>query len=260
MRRLPLLFAAALAGCTPPPEAPQELSELARYMVRVFDADDPRELQVGADNFAALLDAVDYEAETAERSTIPASLEPADVEDLARPPGSRLEDTLDVTLFYASRHPVASHAAFTVSPDQLEAEPSTPAYERTLLEGGDCFGVGDCGLLRTTNAVTRENLLFALDFELLKDFRRLETSDGRDVLVSRAWTEEVFEAHVGTAILRQSWTLDVFVDGPDGALRFRGNWAETTFDPPIEDDIARNTTRGGMQNGHELADEVLDEQ
>ncbi len=249
----------ALGGCAAPVEAPTELSELARYMVREFDAADPAVRVAGADNFAALLDGVDYSASTADRATIPASLEADDVADLSRPPDTVLANTTDVTLFYGSRHPVSAHAAFTVADNQVDAEPSTASYVRTLLDGGDCFGDGSCERMSTVNAVGRENALFALDFTLFKDFRRLETSDGRDVLVSRSWTQEAFEASRGTAVLRQSWTLDVFVDGPDGAQRFRGNWAETTFDPPIDEDIARNTTRNGMQNGHELADEVLDE-
>jgi len=254
-----LVGALTLAGCPAPIEAPTELSDLARYMVREFDAEDPAVRVAGADNFAALLDGVDFSASTPDRSTIPSSLSSDDVADLTRPPDTSLADTTDVTLFYGSRHPVSTHAAFTLVENQIDAEPSTAAYTRSFLDGEDCFEDGSCDRLSTVNAVSRENALFALDFTLFKDFRRFATTDGRDVLVSRAWTVEPFEASRGTAVLRQSWTLDVFVDGPDGALRFRGNWAETTFDPPIDEDIARNTTRSGMQNGHERADEALDE-
>ena len=254
-----LLLVILLAACSPP-EAPTELSELGRFLIREFDNGDPALLQSGATNLAALMHAVDFEGATVDRSTIPAHLEPGDVEGLRRPPGTDLENTVDVSLYYRSRHRADEHAAFTVESDQLSAEPSAVGYERALLEGGDCFAGGQCSLLRTVNDVLRENGLFSLQFELFKDFRRAETDDGRSVLLSRAWTEEGFEAHVGTANLRQSWTLDVFIDAGEGAERLRINWAETTFDPPIEEYILRNTTRSSMQDALEAADGALDTQ
>ncbi len=252
-----LLVTLLLAGCNPP-EAPTELSDLARYVIREFDNDDPAFLQAGATNLATLLDAVDYEADTVARSTIPTGLQAEDVVGLTRPADTELEDTADVSLYYRSRHPVAAHADYTRQADQLDAEPTATAYMREFLEGRDCFGNGDCEHLRTVNDLTRENLLFSMQFELWKDFRRLQTEDGRAVMVSRAWTQEGFLAHVGTANLRQSWTLDVWLDEGEGSERLRVNWAETTFDPPIDEDIIRNTTRAAIQDALEAGDDALD--
>ena len=256
MRWLP--FVLLLVACNPP-EAPAELSELGRYFVREFDNADPAFLAVGADSLVELFAEVDFDAATLDRSTIPTHLEPEDVEGLVRPPDTDLQNSTDVTLYYRSTHPVSAHAAFTVEADQAPAEVSTPEYTRTFLEGDDCFASGDCDLLRTTNDVFRENPMFSLRFELLKDFRWSETSDGEAVLVSRAWTEQTFAAEVGTADLRQSWTLDVFIDSGAGCDRLRVNWAETVFDPQIGEDIQRNSTRSSMQDAMELADEALDQ-
>jgi hypothetical protein len=256
--RAPLLAVVLLASGCAAPEAPTELSELARYLVREFDHEDPAFLAAGASNLDVLLDGLDLDEDLFERSSVPTHLALDDVADLTRPPGTDLDDTVDVTLAYRSSYGVAEHAVFAVDGDQLSAEPSAVAYERTFLDGDDCFASGACTRLRTVNQVSRQNMLFALDFELWKDFRRAQTEDGVDVLVSRAWTEEGFQAHVGTADLRQSWTLDVFIDDEVGCRRWRVNWAETLFDPPIEDDILRNTTRSSMQDALEAADAALD--
>jgi len=252
-----LAIVCTLGGCMAP-EAPTEISELSRFLVREFENPDPAVLRAGVTNFAALLDSVDYGASTADRAVIPASLADDDVFDVARPPGTDLENATEVAVFYQSRHQVIEHELFSVQPDQLPAEPNTQAYARDFIEGQGCFVTCDCANLRTWNDITRENMLFAVQFELRKDFRHLETEDGRAVLISRAWTEESFAATVGTADLRQSWTLDVWVDSEHGAKRFRANWAETVFDPPIDEDIIRATTRNGMDNALRRADEALD--
>ena len=244
-------------GCAAP-EAPTEVSELSRFLVREFDNPDPAILEAGATNFAALLDAVDYGGSTADRAVTPSSLLDDDVFDVERPPDTNLQDATEVAVFYRSRHSVSAHEAFSVQPDQLPAEPNTQAYERAFLEGQGCFGTCDCESLRTWNDITRENMLFSVQFELRKDFRHLETEDGRAVLISRAWTEESFPASGGSADLRQSWTLDIWVDGDDGSERYRANWAETVFDPPIDEDVIRVTTRNGMNSALDRADEALD--
>jgi hypothetical protein len=232
------------------------LSDLARFLVREFDNEDPAVMEAGVTNLAVLMDAVDYEASTVDRSTIPAHLEAVDVERLTRPPETFIDRTVDVSVSYLSRHTVSDHIGFT-DEDQLPAEPTAVEYTRDVLEG-DCFAAGDCDHLRTFNDLTRENGLFSVRFDLFKDFRAMQTDDGRDVMVSWAWTEESFLAHVGTAHLKQSWTLDVWLEKDGGAERLRVNWAETTFDPPVEDDVVRNTTRGGIQDALEAADDVLD--
>ncbi len=181
-RLVPLLLAVPLGACSTP-EAPTELSDLSRFMIREFHSEDSATLRAGATNFAALLDAADYSGDARERSRLPEPLTPEDVVGLERPEGTVLEDTTDVALFFASRHPVAAHTEFTGSEDQLPAEPSAVGYEREFLEGADCFPAGECGLMRTVNTVTRENFLFSMEFVLRKEFRTLETEDGRAAMV-----------------------------------------------------------------------------
>ncbi|MCO4768862.1 MAG: hypothetical protein KDA24_02455 [Deltaproteobacteria bacterium] len=252
-----LAILTALSGCAAP-EAPTEISDLSRFMVREFENPNPGVLRAGVSNFAELLDAVDYDASTAERAVMPASLTEDDVFDVELPEGIDLEAATEVAVFYQSRHPVSAHESFSVEADQLAAEPNTDMYERAFLEGQECFGTCDCEALRTVNDITRQNMLFELEFELKKDFRHLETDDGRAVLVARAWTEETFPATGSSAELLQSWTLDVWIDSDEGARRYRANWAETVFDPPIDEDLIRVTTRNGMDNALATADEALD--
>jgi hypothetical protein len=261
MRCALLLTLGILVGCNSP-EAPSEVSDLMRFLMREFDNPDPDFLIAGAQNMADYLATVDYDAGGADRSTIPDPLREDDLVGMGHADGTDPLDTVNVSLAYRSSRPIREHALLQAEADHTIAEPSAGAYARTWDDALDptCFGEQTCQLLRTTNIIERSNALFAAEFELFKHFRWTETEDGTPMIVARAWFDEIYAASRGSADLRQSYTLDVWMENADGGTdRVQVLYSDTAFDPPIDADIKRNTTRLSIDGAMSTTDEALAE-
>ena len=76
---------AVFAGCTPPPEAPTELSELSTYLFRNLETADNGVLEAGVGNLALFFDTVDMTADTTDRSYQVDPLTPEDIADAPNP-------------------------------------------------------------------------------------------------------------------------------------------------------------------------------
>lgn len=258
MARLIALLALVLCGCDSP-EAPTDVSDLMRYLVREFDREDPAYLSAGAQNMAGYLSTVDYEADSAGRSTIPDSLYEADLVGISRFAGTDPEDTVNVSLAYRSSRPIEDHARLQAEVDHTIAEPSAVSYVRAWDDEPDptCFADRSCTVLRTTNQIERSNLLFSVEFELFKHFRWTEIEDGRSMIVARAWFDGEFTASNG-AVLRQSYTLDVWLEnGLGGTDRVQVLYSETVFDPEVEANTKRAVTRISVDSAMSTTDEAL---
>ena len=80
------------------------------------------------------------------------------------------------------------------------------------------------------------------------------------MLVARSWFDGEYAASRGSALLRQSYTLDVWLENESGGTdRVQVLYAETVFDPPIEEHIKRNTTRLSVDSAMSTTDEALAE-
>lgn len=255
-----LLTLATLLGCDSP-EAPTDVSDLMRYLIREFDNPDPAYLTAGADNMADYLDSVDYSEDSQGRSTIPDALRESDLGLISHAEGTVLADCVNVSLAHKSPRPITEFALLQAEEDHRAAEPTAVAYARTWDDEPDptCFAERSCELLRTTNIIERGNLLFQVEFELFKHFRWAETSDGRSMIVARSWFDGIFPASRGTATLRQSYTLDVFLQNGEGTDRVQVLWSDTTFEPPIDPDIKRNTTRLSIDDSMWATDEAVED-
>ena len=254
-RLLPLLV---LVACAPAsPEAPTELSELARFLYAQHENEDPEVLAEGLGNLAQLLDEVDLEADPEERSWIPQPLEASDLVGLQRPEDRDLAALLTISLAGPSRFPVADHALQQVQSDQLPAEPTATRYIRTITAPEDpaCFVAGDCDRLRTNNDVRRENFLMSVDFVFDKDFRWsfIGADDGSGdernrAIVGRSWFEQSFPGDNGNTMLWQSYSLDLWLDdGSGGAQRFQTLWSESQV-VDISEDVIRNVLRNSIDD------------
>jgi len=261
-----LALAFALAGCSPAPEAPTELSDLSRYILAEFDSDDPRVLEGALANLADVFAATDLEGDLRdERTFIPDKLTAEDLAGIETPPDTDPADLVPVAVVGRSRHPVANHMAFQRQPDQLPAEPSAETYERTYLAPDDpsCFGVeDDCTLLRTQNAIRRVNALMRVDFVLFKDFRLVDVDPdaGLQGLAARSWLTESWDGESGGTRLIQSYTEDIFIDLPDGgSLRYQMLQTETDLGPDVADSLVQAIVRGSIDSSFGAADDAIDE-
>ena len=262
MRTALLVVLVLLAGCGNPPEAPRELSELLRYMLREWENEDPAVLEAGAANLAEYLAGVDYDGDRVARSTEPGPITEDDVADMGHAEGTEPGDTVNLSLAWRSPHAIDLHGLWQAEVDHTPAEPSANEYVRSFDDGGDgtCFADRGCDPLFTSNVIERGNVLFTVEFDLDKHFRWVRIDDDRWMIVARAWFDEIYPASQGTAVLRQSYTLDVWADnGLGGSDRIQVLYSETAFDPPIDEDIKRNTTRLSIDGAMEATDEAITE-
>ncbi len=262
MRTLLILALVLSTGCGNPPEAPTELSELLQYMMREWENEDPAVMEAGAANLAEYLAGVNYAGDRVERSTDPESLREVDVADMGHAEGMDPADTVNLSLAWRSPHSVALHGLWQAQVDHSPAEPSANSYARSFDEGGDgtCFEDRSCDPLYTSNVIERGNMLFTVEFDLAKHFRWVQIDEDRWMIVARAWFEDIYPASQGSAVLQQSYTLDVFADnGLGGTDRLQVLYSDTSFEPPIDADIKRNTTRLSIDGAMEATDQAIED-
>jgi hypothetical protein len=263
-----LLLLLACAACAPTPEAPAELSDLNRYLLREFDNPDPAFLEAGTLNLREHLRAVDPAADLGDRAWQPTHLTEEDVADMARP-DVPLDGTVNVGVAALSIHPLHKHARYMTEVDQRPAEPTATEYERRFLDPTDptCFPEQECLRLNTFNLIRRENALFRLNFELFKDLQQVRIG-GPDhepeawAMVARSWIQEPFTGDNGGTVMQQSFTLDTWVEDPDqgGTWRYQALWSETDLgDGDIDEGLIRGTMRLGIDGNLENADEAITE-
>jgi len=264
MRAL-LLLLVPLLGCQPP-EAPEDLSDLNRFLYREWDNDDPA---VMAEGMRALwedhLSLLDPDAERIDRSFEPGNLQPEDVAELTAPPGTSIEDTLAIAVARHSAHGVDLHARLMTEADQTPVENTAELYDRQFLDPTDpgCFADRSCDTLITVNDILRVNAILRVRFDLFKDFRWFPVGDEDHDhwgFIARSWLADSWVGESGNNTLVQSWTLDVWLDDPDGGLwRYQVLNTESDIAGDPSDDLIRVTTRNGIDSQLGVADQAIED-
>ena len=264
-RPLCVLFVLLLFGCKPPPpEAPTDLGELAVYLYREFDNDDPAVMAAGLRNLDEFLVDLDWPAldEDSSRQGREWQLPLLAVEDRTGLPqieGMLPEDQLVVGVAYRSRFAVPEHLPLVALTDQTPIEAASSAsYDRTFLSDVDCFVEGLCEELETHNTVHRDQLLLDIVYEAFKDFRRVDAEPGSGAaLVARSWTEERFFGEAGQNSIDQSYSLEVWLPREGGALRFMTYWNQMTIPALSDSNIVLNLMGAGMDEIFENTEDFL---
>jgi hypothetical protein len=161
--------------------------------------------------------------------------------------------------------------------DQTPVEPYSPTfYERTFLEGADCWGDASCAELSTDNDLIKENLLMTIDVDFRKDFRWIdlglpdpsEVPEGepavnpgepRWAFIGRSWQDRSLAGRNDNAWVHQSYTVEVWI--PDGGetLRMLCLWSETELDGlNFTDEQVIATTRSGIDRNFQAVDAFLE--
>jgi hypothetical protein len=256
---------AHLAGCSPPPEAPTELSELSRYLYREYDNEDVRVMQGAAANMYDFVATLDLQSSLVDRSFEPGNLLDEDVSDLTRP-DRPLSNCLPISIGGTSRQRIEDHALLMIQPDQTEAEASATYYDRSFPEESDptCFLDRSCDLLVTVNDAERANLLLTVEFVLFKNFRWVEILDDdgeheRWAIVARSWFEEEWEGSQGENALLQSYASDLWFEADDGTVwRYQTLWSESRITPEPEESVVRGILRSSINSSFGRADDAID--
>jgi len=263
MRRLLALPLLALVGCSPPPEAPEELDDLLLFLFAEYDNEDPRAMEDGVLNLRAFLDGIaaddlaldaSYDARLWQPTLLTADhYGSADPWSGADPTGQ-----LPVMLATISAFSPAEHAALIPMVDQTPIESSSSnVYDRTIDGDADAFLAGDVDVLMTSNSIHRQNLLLDLFYDAPKQFRWV-TTDAGDALVTRSWIQQQFTGVEGTNTLDQFNSVEVMIPIDGGSYQTTTLWGQTTLSPAVDDTILINTVRNGMQESFENSEAHLE--
>ena len=264
MRAVSVALAAAFSvGCfTPPPQAPTELDDLTRFLFREWAHEEPEVLQDGMVKLEKFLETVDFSEELYYRSF---QLDSCTTEDLATinaPEGQDPAKTVGMGVVFESRWPVGDHARLQMSGDLLDAEPSAKSYVRRFVDPSDgtCFVDRSCDSIFTDNDITRSSFIMSVDMMLHKNFKWVELPEGRHAIVSRSWTPRVFTAEDPDDAILQSYTLDIWLERPDGKTwRYQALYQESKFGIDVEPGTIVATVTDSTDGMFRDTDEVIGE-
>ncbi len=244
-----LLLGLLLApGCRKSAAADPEFDDAASFLLRVFDqgTDAERAYAMRALERELYLGMDIENNNVLHRSLVPAGLDEEDVADLDHP-GRDLSANLAMAVGVHNQHSPEQMAPVLLWADQTPVEPTSSIYERSFLEGQDCWLERECAVLRTVNDVERKNIAYSARYDLYKDYRwvdlglpdpseleegeeTVEEGEPRWGVLVRSW---VTEPTVGDGItIWQSFAMEVwiprdcrgFVRGAGDENRDGGDW------------------------------------
>lgn len=248
-------------ACTPPPEAPEELEDLARFVYREWGHDDPSVMASGVANLEAFIEGIDLAARVNDRAWELPALTEEDRAAVAHP-DRPAEALVGVSVAYASPWPVEDHARLQSEADQLPTEPTATFYERSFpqLDDSACFPGHTCDVMVSLNNARRQNFLMSVEFLLMKDFRWVELADDRHAVVARSWFEQSWPGDDGNTHLWQSHAVDVWIGRPDGTTwRFQGLWSESELGISASAGAIAATVRGATDAIYQAGDAAIGE-
>jgi hypothetical protein len=279
------LLVLAQAGCRVTAEAPEALSDAMVTAFLDMDHDEAELAAVLRNMEAQLYRTVPVsDPDTVDRSMSPRLLTEADVQVVSpRPPDADPANAPGIAVAFLSAYEIDQHARIPMFADQAaeKLEPASPEkFDRTFLEGEDCWQDRGCTWLKTTQDVTKKNPLLEIPYVFLKDFRWVDLAAGTDDpeprwgFVARSWDPDSFSSENGKNTIVQSYTIEVWIprdgrgflwadlpqeeqDAADeqlresdsaggGTLRLLNLWNETTLSFDVDENIELGTIRWGM--------------
>lgn len=258
------------------PPADAAFSDTLIYLLASIHSAEPAELAVAMrDLEQRIADDIDLASkDTVERSLQPARLTASDIESIERQNTDRdPAAAIPIAVAARSAFPTPEHMALQLMSDQRPIEPYSPdKYDRSFLEGEDCFLDRACDTLRTSNDLTKENLLMTIDYILLKDFRWVDLSlpdpdapeesfgDERWAVLGRSWTDRSFSGRDDKSHIHQSYTMEVWIPEESGSvIRMQALWSETEFEGlSVSDEAVISTTRSGIDKNFEAGEDYLE--
>jgi len=267
-----LLTSLALAACSPPQEAPDELTEtpvgdVNLFLFDKFDDPDPTEMQRGMEVMKDFLEGLEettdlgIDSPVADRAFTIAALEEDRWGGAPHWDGHDTADQLPVAVAVRSAFGGEAHVGLVGLEDQTPLESSSSAeYDRTFLTSYDDWAAGTSDKLETSNRIHRDNILLDLVYTAWKDYRMVEMEDGTVATVARSWITEQFfnDADVDDHIDFFS-NMEVTIPSGDGSLRYNALWGAVIFDPVVGETLLVNTVRNGMQESYEKTEAYLED-
>ncbi|MCP4808393.1 MAG: hypothetical protein GY913_06205 [Proteobacteria bacterium] len=245
-----LLFLA----CRPSPEAPEAIDDLSRYLAANVTHEDDGVVLAGLAQLEAHLAGVDMEGSLVdERSWLLGPLTDTELEGRTHPDRD-LDATINIGIVGAEAHDLDDHLPYMMWADQTPLNSGIQYYTREFPDtgDGDCFVDKSCPQIQTFNHAIRENHLYTVYYESLKDWRLIDLGDDRQAVVALAWFEESWPTTAGKdAHLWQSYELDVWLEpqGEEGVWRYYVGWSES--DLSEGEDVVAGSVRSATETRYE---------
>ena len=222
-----------LLACSGPEPAPPEMGELTKYFWEQWD--DEEAMQAAVEQLLVLTQDLDFEADVEERSHVVFGLDPEAVGDKVLHDNDPA-DTVGAGVLHQTPFSIVDHFEYMWQQDQTPFEPSSDEfYQRTFLDGSEeCIREQTCQVL-LLNEVQRDTVLYTIRYDIHKQFRW-----SGDALVGRSWNLD--EAEDGAVVLKQGYSLDIFVPNDSGTIRYHLSWQET--EPLDDEDITGALMKG----------------
>lgn len=270
MRLSVFLIVGLEVGCVHTVDAPVELTTLSPKMFA--DQDDADLLSEDLDGLASWLDS----RESVEDGYILPPMPESGVVDITRPPNTSLGNTIGGLADAQSTATLQQQVDFILLADQTVVNPDDySTFDRTFLEGEDCFGDGSCDRLVTENDMVKTaDFGVTIPYFYFKDYQRVTFVDAdgteRNAVVSRGWIEEEGWEEVDPEKadqepkngLVQSYTLDVFMETADGTVhRTQSLWTEMvlSIDGLVSEQFLEDQLILGLQGVFEDTDAAIAE-
>lgn len=267
MRLSVFLIVGLEVGCVHTVDAPVELTTLSPKMFA--DQDDADLLSEDLDGLASWLDS----RESVEDGYILPPMPESGVVDITPPPNTSLGNTIGGLADAQSTATLQQQVDFILLADQTVVNPDDySTFDRTFLEGEDCFGDGSCDRLVTENDMVKTaDFGVTIPYFYFKDYQRVTFVDAdgteRNAVVSRGWIEEegwevVEEGKEPKNGLVQSYTLDVFMETADGTVhRTQSLWTEMvlSIDGIVSEQFLEDQLILGLQGVFEDTDAAITE-
>ncbi|MEZ4316020.1 MAG: hypothetical protein R3F61_00880 [Myxococcota bacterium] len=252
------IVALVLVGCGKPPvEAPEGLNDLARFLTTNFEAEGTEELEAGMLGLDAELTALDLEGDVDGRAFTMAPLRPEDLGGMPQHAGYDVEAQIPVAVATRSQHDFASQMRIVQETNHVCIESGTTKfYGRTFDTDVACFVDGSCPTVKTSNEVRKESLLGNIWYDLPKEYRRFTLEDGRNVMVSRGFSPDVYNTDGGGGSFDQTYILEAWIEDGTKTKRFYSMWSSVTLSA-VGDDAWAALVRSGIDEGYGYADDYL---
>jgi hypothetical protein len=220
-----MLVLVALAACNRPPEAPEELSDLAGFLFEHFADEDPTPLQDGVANLDAWLGR-NIEDTTGDGYEV-TNLREEVLESVNPGQDHHMEDLAGASVGYVSQFDVEPLAEALLLDEQEDVFPqSYETHDRTFLDDPGCFMSRDCDFVGTDNVTLATYAgLIKVSTHSQAEYRWIE------------WEPDDGEGAPSWAFLQRAWLVDEADVTPEGLVRvFEQLYVGVTLQWDGEDD------------------------
>ena len=244
------------------PPAPNDLDGMSHFLFKHWE--DRQQVADGMSALGEWLETAGREEEATDFGFILSDLTDEEVVENSHPDYS-LDLLVGVALTGVSPFSVESHGELIVLKDQIwNSEKTYIKYDRTLREGTAEDFLPSDGMVRTDNDIDKGGPFgIHIPYTLRKDFRWVETDQGKHAVIARSWVETEGcsgSDGEGKNCVSLSFSVDIWYGSDDQeTIRLTSTWnyLQTSVDSLLTEEFLVKTMTNGLQEIFENTDAKL---